>query len=156
MTAKAEYQRAYRLANRERLRAQQAAYRATHKAEAAEYNRAYYAAAADARRAYSRRYHSEHRETIAARRQDPAYLARHRAYKVSERARHPGRIAARNAVTHALERGELVRGPCAECGVEPTQAHHHNGYERAYWFDVTWLCPAHHGEAHRETLDAPI
>jgi len=101
----------------------------------------------------AQRHYWRHREEIAERRHDPDYLARHRAYKVRERARHGDRIAARNAVTHSLERGEIRRGPCAECGAA-AQAHHHRGYEPQFHLDVVWLCRTHHGKAHRMVVVA--
>ena len=48
-----------------------------------------------------------------------------------------------------VRRGKVVRRPCLVCGAEQAEGHHHNGY--ADPLDVTWLCKAHHREAHRST-----
>jgi ribosomal protein S27AE len=54
---------------------------------------------------------------------------------------------ARLAVTHAIERGTLVREPCEACGREPAQAHH-DDYSKP--LDVRWLCSTCHGIEHRK------
>lgn len=58
------------------------------------------------------------------------------------------RAAARAAVTYAVTRGALCREPCASCGAEPAQAHHHRGYAREHWLDVQWLCSDCHWSIH--------
>jgi rubredoxin len=52
-------------------------------------------------------------------------------------------------VQQALREGRLTRLPCQECGIEPAQGHHHNGYEPGHELDLVWLCPKHHSAAHR-------
>ena len=52
----------------------------------------------------------------------------------------------RSRVQVAITNGSLVRMPCVECGSEPAEAHHGNGYENA--LDVTWLCRSHHRVLH--------
>lgn len=44
-----------------------------------------------------------------------------------------------------LVRHNIEKRPCAVCGSENAQAHHHD-YARP--LDVEWLCPKHHAEAH--------
>ncbi len=55
--------------------------------------------------------------------------------------RHPERTRARRAVQYALSVGNLHKEPCADCGAEYVEAHHHD-YARP--LDVTWLCRTCH------------
>jgi hypothetical protein len=138
----------------------QRAWHAAHRDEQREYRRAYRAAHCDLVRAQDQSYAARHyrANAEAIRERAAAYQLAHReranAYGQAYRARVAGsewlrsRTAARNAVTHALERGGLLRAPCSECGAD-AQAHHHRGYEPESHLDVIWLCPAHHGEQHR-------
>jgi len=57
------------------------------------------------------------------------------------RQRHPEKLAARNAVQAAVQSGRLIKGPCAVCGNEKSEAHH-DDYSRK--LDVVWLCLRHH------------
>lgn len=52
---------------------------------------------------------------------------------------------ARTLMSRAIDRGELVREPCAVCGEARTHGHHHD-YTKP--LDVTWLCERHHEEEH--------
>ncbi len=54
---------------------------------------------------------------------------------------------ARQALCRAVEQGKVVRQPCA-CGATDTEGHHHNGYEKAHWLDVEWLCRECHRKEH--------
>lgn len=62
-----------------------------------------------------------------------------------DRANHPERARARNAVRSALRNGKLAKQPCAICGSPSTHAHHWS-YDEP--LEVTWLCPIHHKEVH--------
>lgn len=68
-----------------------------------------------------------------------AYYAKYRASPI---------VQASVAVRAAVYCGLLKRLPCEVCGDEKVQAHHHKGYELSVWFNVQWLCPKHHREAH--------
>ena len=59
----------------------------------------------------------------------------------------PEQQAAHSAVQRALRAGKLTKSPC-NCGSTTVHAHHHKGYDTAFQLDITWLCPAHHREAH--------
>lgn len=61
-----------------------------------------------------------------------------------------GRAAyqAHNAVQRAVQSGRLVRRPCEVCADPRSFAHHHMGYAVEHRLVVTWLCLAHHMEAH--------
>lgn len=52
---------------------------------------------------------------------------------------------ARQEVLKALQRGDLVRKPCQECGERPTDAHHPD-YSKPLVVD--WLCKPHHRQLH--------
>ena len=55
-----------------------------------------------------------------------------------------------SAINAALARGTISRpSHCGNCGTTaPLDAHHHNGYDKAHHFDVTWLCRGCHLAAH--------
>ncbi len=59
---------------------------------------------------------------------------------------------ARGLVSAALKRGDLVRGPCEQCGADPAEGHH-DDYAKP--LDVRWLCNPHHREHHREMREGP-
>src|SRR5688572_3115487 len=55
--------------------------------------------------------------------------------------RYPERHKAYQAVSRALRKGKLTKGPCEVCG-NPNVHGHHEDYSRP--LDVKWLCPRHH------------
>lgn len=59
--------------------------------------------------------------------------------------RNPEKSAAHKAVTNAISRGDLVRGPCEVCGSSRTDAHH-DDYRLP--LSVRWLCRLHHKAHH--------
>jgi len=62
--------------------------------------------------------------------------------------RYPERKRAKDIVYNAIRRGDLVRGPCSECGSEKAQAHHED-YDKP--LDVIWFCQICHKKHHRGT-----
>ena len=58
--------------------------------------------------------------------------------------------SAHGAVAYACKTGRLSVPTCCEkCGMPGSvEAHHHNGYDKAHWLDVQWLCLRCHGLAH--------
>jgi predicted Zn-ribbon and HTH transcriptional regulator len=52
---------------------------------------------------------------------------------------------AHTAVYAAVERGQLQRQPCEECGATETHAHHPD-YRKP--LEVRWLCGTHHRQLH--------
>ena len=64
------------------------------------------------------------------------------------RERNPEKAKARKRAQTARLKGKLIAEPCKVCGTtEDIQMHHHQGYDRAHWYDVQWLCGRHHREA---------
>lgn len=59
------------------------------------------------------------------------------------------RRQAHQAVNNAIRSGKLSRQPCFICG-KKAEAHHPD-YSRP--LSVTWLCPEHHKEAHRQAAE---
>lgn len=59
----------------------------------------------------------------------------------------PQKKRAHHLVERALDRGDLVRGPCAHCGAIGKVDAHHEDYEAP--LDVTWLCRPCHLKHHR-------
>ena len=81
-----------------------------------------------------------------------AQRKRVREYSKHYRTTSEGRLKerARSAVNMAIQRGDLVRPEeCSRCEKKPgkardgrslIRAHHHNGYDKAHWLDVEWVC----------------
>lgn len=80
----------------------------------------------------------------------PHRIALNRVTTTRMRTRFPKKYSAHNAVNNALRDGRLKRKPCERCGSLRVHGHH-DDYSKP--LDVTWLCPKHHKERHRE-LDA--
>jgi hypothetical protein len=60
-------------------------------------------------------------------------------------------VRAQTRVSRAVRNGELppVREQeCASCGQQAVHYHHHNGYDREYWLDVTPMCQPCHIKEH--------
>lgn len=87
-----------------------------------------------------------------ARAQTPEVHAYRLVYSAEYRAdpTNAAKIKARSEVNKAIRRGDIVRQPCCECGAKRADAHHHNGYDTAHWFDVEWLCRRCHMRGHAE------
>ena len=61
------------------------------------------------------------------------------------------RLRAHRAVRSAVERGDILRQPCVQCGAtDDVDAHHHISYQEENWLDVMWLCRPHHSKWHIE------
>jgi len=59
------------------------------------------------------------------------------------RARHPEKVQARNAVTHAIERHGLTPARelyCHDCGSHASRYDHFKGYSKEHWLDVQPVC----------------
>jgi hypothetical protein len=130
------YHRAWSAANRERVRSY------GDKEQRRAYRHAYYLDHHEEALQNQRAYNRTHPDRVRVDRET------HRVRAAALRARYPERHLARCALGYAVRSGRIVRGPCAACGNPITQGHHHAGYDRENWLVVTWLCAAHHGEAH--------
>ena len=62
--------------------------------------------------------------------------------------KHPEKILARGALRTAIEKEELKKENCQECGSGKSQAHHYKGYAKENWLVVQWLCNYHHRLIH--------
>jgi len=76
-----------------------------------------------------------------------------RIYRANHRRRHKKEDNTRKAVERALKRGDMIRQPCAICGLLSTEAHHPD-YDKP--LDVIWLCRVHHAGLHRKMVDLDI
>ena len=63
------------------------------------------------------------------------------------RKRHPKKIMARQAVTHAIREGQLMRETCEVPKCSVIGQAHHDDYSKL--LDVRWLCTKHHNELHK-------
>jgi hypothetical protein len=101
---------------------------------------------------YSRNYYDQHGEEI--RRRSVEYRAAHgdeyRERWLRWKSDNPRAGAAHSAARNALQRGLLVRLPCAFCGALPSVAHHEDHEKQ---LDVVWLCHRHHRMRHHGSLD---
>jgi hypothetical protein len=70
-----------------------------------------------------------------------------RRYYRGLRARHPGKIFARNAVHRSVRTGQLTKGPCEKCHTTVGIHGHHDDYNKP--LTVRWLCRRHHADLHR-------
>ena len=65
-------------------------------------------------------------------------------YVKRSRTKHSNETKARTAVGNAVRRGKISPASsfiCACCGMKPAaEYHHHLGYEKQHWLDVTPLC----------------
>lgn len=66
-------------------------------------------------------------------------------YKLIDKARHPEKHKAREAVKRAKKSGKLISLPCCICGETKVQAHHED-YSKP--LEVKWLCSRCHHTQH--------
>lgn len=65
----------------------------------------------------------------------------------------PKRRKARRAINNAVRDGRfphISTKYCDNCGRQAQEYHHHNGYDKAHWFDVTPLCRDCHIKLEKE------
>jgi len=75
-----------------------------------------------------------------------------RRYKDRFRARYPEKARAHDELHQAVRRGDIARGPCADCGRTHDVHAHHTDYSRP--LAVAWLCRGCHRERHEAALAA--
>ena len=109
----------------------------------------------------SRKKNSEHyKEYDKARADRPDRVKARRAYQKTEAgkqslAKAKKKWLRRNILTraahvmlgNAVRDGRVIKGPCEVCGSTERIHGHHEDYAKP--FDVRWLCPKHHAEAHK-------
>jgi hypothetical protein len=84
-----------------------------------------------------------------------ASYERHRAERIATQralSRTPEYLA-RAYVNRQIRDGKLPRAstkPCVRCGKRAREYHHHLGYEREHWLDVTPVCSVCHRATHLE------
>lgn len=98
------------------------------------------------------RYVTEYGRRPEVRKRALAYAKRHLVEDGEYALRHRIRDLLKAAV-----KGGRVEKPCccSVCGRAETriEGHHHNGYAKAHWLDVVWLCHGCHAEAHNLIRD---
>ena len=109
-----------------------------------------------------KRYHEKggqkrHSERYAINRSDRLqYCKNYYQAKKPKREYDPAKQPARVAVYRAIKNGKLVRPmECQQCGEKcKPDGHHHNGYDKAHYLDVVWLCrKCHTFTEHPEFLE---
>jgi hypothetical protein len=103
-------------------------------------------------REYDRKRGQQEDRKAAARGRAARYKDRQQAYLDRYYQRRPEAKVAHDAVKVALKSGQLTRLPCERCGTKALVQAHHDDYTKP--LEVQWLCPAHHGERHRELNEA--
>lgn len=136
LSCKREYARKYRLANQEKSReSKRSAVAKKHEKYVAD----------------SLRYQAEHPENHCAnaKRYRATHPERCRAYTQIWADANRDKCAAERAAYRAVRDGKIIRpSTCQECGASGRiEGHHHNGYDRAYWLDIAWLCKPCHRKA---------
>lgn len=58
------------------------------------------------------------------------------------------KVKVRSQTRCAVLRGDILRGPCSECGATDRVHAHHEDYSRP--LDIIWLCKACHSKRHAE------
>jgi hypothetical protein len=67
-------------------------------------------------------------------------------YKLTQKARYPEKLHARNMTYTWIRRGKIIKEPCCICGDINSVAHHEN-YSKPK--EITWLCREHHKQLHK-------
>ncbi len=153
--------RASDIKNADHVRATKAADYLANKEKVKARSSAFYHADPVRGRQVRRLYNRTHKETISIQRGDRYQENKEQvnATMAIYKKENPLKIAARNAVHAALNRGDIEVQPCKYCGLPPKkvkgnpkaqahqriQAHHYLGYEEIHWLDIEWLCGPCHG-----------
>ncbi len=87
-------------------------------------------------RGWVKRYRDENAEEIRAKDRVRGF----RIYDIKK-------VRARAQLHKGLATGLVIKEACEVCG-DPNVHGHHNDYNKP--LEVQWLCPSHHGEAHRK------
>lgn len=69
------------------------------------------------------------------------------------RSENKDKILAQNRLNYRIRSGTIIRPTiCELCNRANNNidAHHHNGYDEAHWYDVMWLCRRCHIEQHKK------
>lgn len=87
---------------------------------------------------------------VAAQEEKRRYGRRHAEVKRTRERTGVNRLKhlARCAVRNAIVTGTLSALPCQRCGITTKVHAHHDDYSKP--LKVTWLCPTHHAQRHRE------
>ena len=149
----AEYQRAYREAHREEMRAYKKRYREEQHEKVAAGQHRCYVRRREEIIAKTRKWYEENRE--AGRETRKAYAKAHPEIMAEGvrrwRAKNPLGAGAHQAVQRALKVGRLVRpDECEECHAPAFTEAHHEDYAKP--LDVDWLCKPCHTARTRGTL----
>lgn len=134
-----EYNREYRLKNKEKIRVQRKEYYLKNKEKIRAYNAEYYAKPENRKKKREvdvigkRKYRKKHPEM--------------RMGRINYNEEHYEMWKINQVVRGAVKSGKLKKQPCEVCGDENVHAHH-DDYNSP--LDVKWLCPLHHKELHNK------
>lgn len=141
------YDKAYRKANKEKIRARMKAYNLAHKEEKVFYNRSYYEANKEKCKEQAKKYYAKNKQNVIARRR--VYFEANKG-KLRELNRiycetRKEQRQTNAKVREALKYGRLTKNPCEICGEKKVQGHHPD-YSKP--LEVVWLCDLCHRELH--------
>ena len=112
---------------------------------------------AEVRDEYHRNNYRKHRDAVITRtnhyRKTAAGKAAVRLAYLHQKAKHPERVAARQALGVAVRKGQILKRPCERCGAKKVHGHHPD-YSRP--LDVVWLCPDCHRKEHEAMKNRQI
>lgn len=150
--ANAEYQKAWRDKNKEKMAAYRKKWRMKNKDKLTAYDRQWRKKNRKRIVEYYRKYRREHPEKIRRwRNENGEYIKRyqrnHYASVKRWRERNREKLHAHTALKRAIKRGEMVRpNSCVQCGKVCKPDAHHPNYKKP--LKVLWLCRACHWKAH--------
>lgn len=127
-----EYKKEYQLLNLEKIKEYRKEYRRENKQIIKKKKRAEYLKNYEKNKNYRKKYFSENSIKLLS-------------YQKDKRNEFPERYKARYLINNAVARGDINPQPCIVCGKENAHGHH-TDYSKP--FQVEWLCPYHHTQAH--------
>lgn len=81
------------------------------------------------------------------------YRANNNHYRTKHREKYPNRELGRSALSQAVSRKIIKKGPCAICGKKTHIEGHHPDYDKPY--EIIWICRPHHRMIDNGIIELP-